>query len=339
MYSMNNFFQSPLWKHIKTIIYGEESFTIQLFDQEYFGVTKRKSLWLTSVSWYQVLGVQLPSNNMPWVADQVAKVYRDYSWLWSNISFQRWIVNEILRFHNVSHRSLDFARGMRQTRHQIEQRVQHETGLIPSFRENMPLATIMIDVSKSDEELLSEMNSWAKSHVRKSLNHNMIFRVAEPKDYDRFYEEWMKISWLKWFNTISKSTYLKLMDYLTAANCGNIFMVSKDDVILWGSIAVYDDTTITYLYGFSNRDPQYKNIGVHQFIKYHMFGWARERWLRWMDLFGGAPTGFDEHPLSSVSKFKESLWGIKLERYGNYDIVLNPILYKIFKAYHHIRKS
>jgi len=26
-----------------------------------------------------------------------------------------------------------------------------------------------------------------------------------------------------------------------------------------------------------------------------------------MDLFGGAPTGFDEHPLSSVSKFKESL--------------------------------
>lgn len=48
---------------------------------------------------------------------------------------------------------------MRQTRHQIEQRVQHETGLIPSFRENMPLATIMIDVSKSDEELLSEMNS------------------------------------------------------------------------------------------------------------------------------------------------------------------------------------
>jgi len=25
------------------------------------------------------LGVQLPSNNMPWVADQVAKVYRDYS--------------------------------------------------------------------------------------------------------------------------------------------------------------------------------------------------------------------------------------------------------------------
>ena len=70
-----------------------------------------------------------------------------------------------------------------------------------------------------------------------------------------------------------------------------------------------------------------------------MFGWARERWLRWMDLFGGAPTGFDEHPLSSVSKFKESLWGIKLEWYGNYDIVLNPILYKIFKAYHHIRKS
>gem|GEM_PF-3801907 len=32
----------------------------------------------------------------------------------------------------------------------------------------MPLATVLIDVTKSDEELLHDMNSGAKSHVRKS---------------------------------------------------------------------------------------------------------------------------------------------------------------------------
>ncbi len=336
---MISFFQSPIRKHIKTIIYGEGSFSITLFDQEYFGTRKVKSLWPVSLSWYQVLWVQLPTNNMPWVADQVKKIHYDYHQTNTNICFQRGIVNEILRFYNVSHRSEDFSRGMRETRLQIQHRLQNETWLVPSFRENMPLATVLIDVTKTDAELLQDMNSGAKSHVRKSQNHNMSFHIAEPSDYERFYEERSKIAWFKWFNTIRKDTYLKLMDYLTANNCGNIFMVEKDGVILWWSIAVYDDSTITYLYGFSNRNPQYKNIGVHQFIKYEMFWRARERWLRWMDLFGWAPTWFEDHPLTSVSKFKESLGGIKVERYGNYDIVLNPFLYKLFQFHHRRKKS
>gem|GEM_PF-6792651 len=41
---MYNFFQSPLRKDIKTIVYGEDSFAITLFDKEYFGVKKSKSL-------------------------------------------------------------------------------------------------------------------------------------------------------------------------------------------------------------------------------------------------------------------------------------------------------
>lgn len=47
-------------------------------------------------------------------------------------------------------------------------------------------------------------------------------------------------------------------------------------------------------------------------------------------MMGGAPTGFDEHPRSGVSKFKESLGGVKIEQYGSYDIVIQPWLYKLF---------
>jgi hypothetical protein len=61
----------------------------------------------------------------------------------------------------------------------------------------MPLATIIIDTSKSDEVLLKEMNSGAKNHIRKSLNHNIDFRTATPIDYDIFYEERHKVSAIK----------------------------------------------------------------------------------------------------------------------------------------------
>lgn len=334
-----SFFQSPIRKHIKTIIYGEESFSITLFDQEYFGIKKSKSLWPVSISRYQVLGVQLPTNNMPWVADQVAKVYRDYHTHRSHISFQWGIVNEILQFPNHTSTSDDFLKGMRPGRKALEHKLQQETALVPSFRENMPLSTIIIDVTKTDEALLQDMSSETKTHIRKSSNHGMEFCIADASDYENFYEEWITVAGLKWFNTISKSTYLKLMDYLSNNQCGAIFMVKKDGIILGGSIMVYDDTTITYLYGFSNRSPQYRNMGVHKFIKYKVCGRAREHGLQELDLFGWSPTGFPEHSLASVSKFKESLWGKKIERYGNYDIILNPYLYKAFERHHKRKKS
>jgi lipid II:glycine glycyltransferase (peptidoglycan interpeptide bridge formation enzyme) len=50
-------------------------------------------------------------------------------------------------------------------------------------------------------------------------------------------------------------------------------------------------------------------------------------------MMGGAPTGFPEHPLAGVSAFKESLGGSKIELYGNFDLVLNPFLYKVFRRY------
>ena len=335
---MYTFFQSPIWKDIKTLVYGDQSFSITLFDQEYRGITKEKKIWPLSTSWFQVLGVELPSNNIDRVREEVAKVYHDYHTSWRNIFMQWWITNEIIRFYNVAHRSPSFAPGMQQTRQRIERWLQEETGLVPSFRENMPLANIIIDISKDDTALLKEMNSWCKDRVRKAIHHDITFRSADPSEYDHFYDEWSKIVNLKNFHNISRTTFHRLMAYLKANNCGDIFVAYKDNDMLGGSIAVYDDTSITYLYGFSNRNPQYRNIGVHHFLKFKMFTRGRERWLHYCDLFGWAPTGYDNHPLMSVSKFKESLGGTKIERYGNYDIILNPRLYGAFKTYHNIRK-
>lgn len=39
---MSNFFQSPLRYDIKTLVYGDSTFKIQLFDREYFGIEKKK---------------------------------------------------------------------------------------------------------------------------------------------------------------------------------------------------------------------------------------------------------------------------------------------------------
>ncbi|HKL44273.1 MAG TPA: peptidoglycan bridge formation glycyltransferase FemA/FemB family protein, partial [Candidatus Absconditabacterales bacterium] len=92
-----------------------------------------------------------------------------------------------------------------------------------------------------------------------------------------------------------------------------------------------DEHRLIYLYGFSNR--KYSNIGGHHYLKFKIFGQARKDGMSYVDMLGGAPTGFPEHPLTGVSRFKESLGGTKIEQYGSYDLVIRPFLYKIFKFY------
>jgi len=58
---------------------------------------------------------------------------------------------------------------MRSIRINIRQFISSNFDLKLAFRENMPQSNIVYDVTKSDEILLSEMNSGCKERVKKAI--------------------------------------------------------------------------------------------------------------------------------------------------------------------------
>lgn len=308
-----------------------------LFGQEYIWVIKEKKFWPISICWLQILWVILP-DDMEYVKREVWRIQKKYNNKFWNILFQRWVINQMVQFANIAHRSDVFKNDMKNMRLSIREWIRRETGMIPSFRENMPEANIVYDITKSDEQLLEEMNSWCKERVKKSINKWATFRVADPSEYEKFYKDWQVLAWSKWFNIIWYETYIKLVSYITENNCGNVFVAEIWENLLAWSICIYDKHRIIYLYWFASREPEYRNIWAHHFLKFKIFGRAREKWLTYCDMLWWAPTWFDDHPWAGVSKFKESLWWFKEEYYWNFDIVLNPLLYKLF-AWNHKRKQ
>jgi len=109
-----------------------------------------------------------------------------------------------------------------------------------------------------------------------------------------------------------------------------------DGEMIAGTICLFDGEFIICPYGFYDRN--FNNIGVQHFLKFALFQWARAHNYVYVDTGGGAPTGFPEHELAGVTEFKESLGGEKIEYYGNYDVVVNIWLYKIFKWLYKIKK-
>jgi lipid II:glycine glycyltransferase (peptidoglycan interpeptide bridge formation enzyme) len=197
----------------------------------------------------------------------------------------------------------------------------------------MPQCEILYDITKTDTQLLAEMNSWAKERIKKWIHKGVIFERLEPEDYERFYQHWLEMAWGKWFNIIPYDQFTRLASYIREHKAGDLFISRIDDKILAWSVCLFDKTRIIYYLGFANRDKNLRNIGGHAYLKFEIMRRAREKWFTLVDMMGGAPTGFDDHPLAGVTQFKESLWGMKIEEYGSYDIVVNPWLYKLFEWY------
>ena len=332
---MYNLYQSQLRQDIQTIVYQKPSMTIRLFGKDYFALIKDKSFGPVKAQWIQVMGVQLP-NDKEYVKQELLRVKKELGKKGTNIMLQLWIINEMISFENVSHRSESFQDDMKHMRLNLQKFMCKYYKFKVAFRENMPNSNIIIDLSKPDDKLLMEMNASARQRIKKAFGKNIEFGMAPPDQYRSFYDKWLETSGSKWFNIIPYEQFETLLRYITQNNRGNLFVSTIGGEIVSGNVCLYDEQTIIYLYGFSDR--KFWNIGSHHYLKYKMFSRARDNGFLYCDLMWGAPTGFPKHPLTSVSEFKESLGWIKIEQYGSYDLVLNPVLYGLFKIYHKLRK-
>lgn len=329
-----NLYQSQVRQDIQSKIYRKPTFKIHLFGQDYFWVIKKKHLWPLSIQWFQVMWVFLP-DDLELIHSELDYIKKKYSNKYWNICFQLWINNTMIRFFNNTKKTEWFEEEVKNMRLDLREKVCKEFWLKVAFRENMPESNIVYELDKSDEEILKWFNDWARQKVRKWLSHWVEFSVATPEEHSAFYQKWSKVSQLKWFTPITRREFEALMRYFDENKNWDLFVTKHEwEIIAW-SVCAFDWKTMIYLYWFSER---WNNAyWWQQFLKYKAFCWARDNWYARCDMMWWAPTWFPDHPLTWVSAFKESLWWEKIEQWGSYDLVLNPILYKCFDMYTWLR--
>ena len=328
---MCNLYQSQLRKDVQKEVYRNPTFTAKIFGKEYFWTIKEKKIGPWKLQRYQIMGVELPSDK-EYVRSEIAKIKKHFRKKW--IFFQWWCSNEIVSFDNISHKSIEFNDDMKEMRTHLQNLLCSDYGIKTAFRENMPTASIVYEVNKTDEELLKEMNESCRKRIRKAISQGLVYRTVEKKDYETFFAKRQKTADKKWFNTISRKQYDALLNYIVQGKWMLIGAFLDGEMIAW-TICLFDWPLIYCPYGFFDR--KFNNIGVQHFLKFKLFSQARDNGFRLVDTGGWAPTGFPKHPLASVSAFKESLGGTKSEQYGSYDIVLNSFLYRVFKLYYKIK--
>ena len=205
-----------------------------------------------------------------------------------------------------------------------------ELGFKKSSKEIQPSKTLILDLTKSEDELLKNMHSKTRYNIRLSEKHGVKIKEAGGDSsaslgmgFEKFRQILNKTAKRDKFFTHPKEYYRKLLDINTDDFKNKLFLAEHKNKLIAGAIVNFFGKRATYLHGASS----YKN---RQLMAPHLLHWqiiqeAKNQGLEEYDFWG-----IDEKKWPGITRFKKGFGGKEVQYIGAYDLVFNQFWYKIY---------
>jgi lipid II:glycine glycyltransferase (peptidoglycan interpeptide bridge formation enzyme) len=217
--------------------------------------------------------------------------------------------------------------------------------LVPSAHPLFTKYTFILDLTKSEEELLKNMHPKTRYNIRIAEKHGVkILEDDSDKAFERYWELTKETAERQKFYAHSKD-YHRLMwetlkpkdktqdsDKLTAHLLTAIY---QSKILVTWIVFVYKDT-LYYPYGASsskNREVMASNLIMWEAIKF-----GKKLGLKKFDMWGSMSQNPDtKDPWYGFHRFKQGYGGRLVEFLGSYDLVIDKKLYALYKIANKIR--
>src|SRR6185369_2320734 len=196
--------------------------------------------------------------------------------------------------------------------------------------------SFVLDLTKSEEELLKNMHPKARYNIKIAQKHNVI---VEEDNSDEAFEAYMKLTEE---TTKRQGFYAHTQNYhrlqwqvLPHTHNHNqlsshLFVAKYNGKILTAWILFVFKDTLYYPYGASsseNREVMASNLVMWEAIRF-----GKKLALKTFDMWGATvPNPDKKDPWYGFHTFKEKYGPEHVEFVGSYDLVINPMLYQGYK--------
>jgi lipid II:glycine glycyltransferase (peptidoglycan interpeptide bridge formation enzyme) len=197
---------------------------------------------------------------------------------------------------------------------------------------HFPELTLILDLSKTEQELLADMSQSGRRHLRKAQKSDI--EIKEVSDVDGFYQILEETTSRNGFFGHKKEYYQNLLKYLG----GQIFMINAihEGDLLSSCIFVNDDDTCIYLYGASSNHK--RELQAPTLLQYEAILKAKKQGKRYYDFFGIAPSDQLDHPWKNVTQFKKKFGGHEKSYAPEAEFAVNKFWYFVFVFLKGLRK-
>jgi len=204
-----------------------------------------------------------------------------------------------------------------------------DVSMIKSLDINPP-HTMILDLQKSEEDILATMHNKTRYNINLSLKKNLA--VKNEKNLPVFWELMKKTSERDGFRLHEAAHYKAILESDFSIQ---LTVYSHDKAIATMVLVGFGDT-FTYLFGAS--DHEYRSLMAPYLLQWSAMKLAKERGYKFYDFFGVAPniSNSDEyeydntHQYGGVSRFKGGFGARYVEAPGTYDVVINNFRYQLY---------
>jgi len=196
--------------------------------------------------------------------------------------------------------------------------------------------TQILDISKSEEELLKNMHQKTRYNIKLAQKKGVVVKEDSSnngfKIFSKLYFETCKRQGyfghnLKYHQIVWKNLKNKIAHILIA--------YYQDKPLAAYQIWIYKNIAY-YTYGGSSE--KYRNFMGANLLMWEAIKLAKNLGAEKFDMWGSLPPNYQKnHSWAGFTRFKQGYGGKFVEMIGSFDLVINPFFYKIYNLLYFIR--
>jgi len=215
-------------------------------------------------------------------------------------------------------------------------------GFIKSFEQVQPKWRHIIDISKSEDEILSQMKPKGRYNIRVAQRHEVKVEKLDLKDQNdnakikEFHRLLSETIQRERISGRSQQYFEKMIDIFSNTDYFEIYIASYKGEPLAGALVGFYANVASYLYGGSSSEN--REVMAPYAMHWQIIKDAKVRGMNFYDMLGRAKPGDERSKWAGVTRFKEQFGGEAVEILGSYDFVVKPFYYKVFKVAEKLRR-
>jgi|GEM_PF-5926638 len=204
-----------------------------------------------------------------------------------------------------------------------------------------PQQTIVIDLKKSDEELLADMKQKHRYNIKVAEKNNVMTEFHHDNLMTVFPRFWALLNTTAErhdFHTHTESHYRSIITNLGSTKNVMLAFATHEGKDVAAFMIINQDGVGTYLHGGSNYDE--RNLMAPYLLHWKTMQELRKYDVTLYDLWGVHVQNGKEianHPSAGTTRFKLGFGGTLVEYPPSIDIILNPFCYTVYTSIQRFR--
>ncbi|HWI55264.1 MAG TPA: peptidoglycan bridge formation glycyltransferase FemA/FemB family protein [Desulfobacteria bacterium] len=197
-----------------------------------------------------------------------------------------------------------------------------------NFEGIQPRFVSRLDIAPDLEEVMAGFHHKTRYNIRLSERKGVQVRVGNREDLARFHQIMEETGLRDNFVVRSLAYFQKMYDNLVPPGYMRLYVAEYEGQMLSGAISLMFGNKCWYLYGASSNT--LRNLMPNYTLQWEMIKWAKEAGCDIYDFRGISGDLDPSKPLYGLLRFKKGFNGSYTEFIGEFDLVFNPLLYKLW---------